>query len=224
MLERPTALLNVRGLARSASDGKQLLHPVSFAIHSGDRIVCKGSSGSGKTVLLRSIAKLDAVQGEVLWHGDPIEDQRVPIFRSQVMYLPQRPQLPEGTVREALMEPFAWQVHHPKRFSEDKALAYLQSLSKPSSMIDSRTRDLSEGESQVVALVRVMLLSPTVLLLDEPTSALDAESTLTFENVVLSWLGEAKRAIMWVTHLNEQAKRIATRRFQVKDGSVAVDV
>lgn len=218
-------LLEVRALARSSAGRSQLLHPVSFSICENNLIICQGNSGSGKTVLLRGIAKLDDHQGDVLWNGESVVNEQIPLFRTQVMYLPQRPMMPDGTVREALQEPFGWHAHREKRYDEAIAKAYFSSLSKSNDFFDAKNSNLSEGESQIVAIVRAMLLTPTVLLLDEPTSALDPELTIRFERLVLDWLDQSpRRAILWVTHLQPQANRLATRKFHVDTGTVSIDV
>lgn len=216
-------LLEVRNLARQAADGTRLLAKTSFFIHPGDKIACQGNSGSGKTVLLRALAMLDRVDGEVYWHGTPVASQQVPAYRSQVVYLQQSQQLCEGTVHDALQEPLQWKANE-LGYDQRRVIEMLERLGRASSFLDSKTVDLSGGESQIVAIVRALQLEPTILLADEPTSALDKETTIKLEQLLSDWITEKPRALVWVTHDQAQVDRIATRRFKVDAGSVHIDV
>ena len=92
-------MLEAQQISRQANDGTWLLKHVSIHIQPGDRWALSGPTGSGKTVLLRVLSLLDeADEGRLLWKGHEIPDQQVPEFRSQVVYLHQRPVLIEGTV------------------------------------------------------------------------------------------------------------------------------
>lgn len=219
-----TRLLEARDLTRQTRDGQTLLHPASFSIRQGDRIVCQGKSGAGKTVLLRALTMLDSTGGEVLLRGARVEGSETPGYRTHVMYLPQNPSLPEGTVRDALEEPFSWKANSAQVYDEERALRWLEQLERGPNFLAANTRSLSGGEAQIVAILRNLLLSPSVLLLDEPTSSLDHETTRQLENVLMCWLtNEPDRAFLWVTHDTQQANRLANRRFFLDAGYLEID-
>lgn len=213
-------LLQACGLERRAAD-RLLLNDVSIELHGGDRTAVVGPTGSGKTLLLRALALLDPLEGgQVRWHGDEVRREDVPRFRSRVIYLHQRPVLAEGTVEENLEQPFSLRVHRERRFDPDIQRVRLASLDRDESFLRKQQRDLSGGESQIVALLRAMQLDPEVLLLDEPTSALDYQSSQAVERLVASWLGEQpnQHATVWVTHDHQQAHRIAGRLLEMNSG------
>jgi len=78
---------------------------------------------------------------------------------------------------------------------------------------------MSTGERLRLALVRALMVRPKVLLLDEPTAALDAASEAAVESLISSRI-QAGVAVLWVTHDEAQAKRIARRRLVVEAGRV----
>jgi putative ABC transport system ATP-binding protein len=202
------------------ADGSRLLGAVSLAVAAGDRMALLGPSGSGKTLLLRALAMLDPLQaGEIRWHGEPVAGHRIPLFRSRVIYLHQRPALLEGTVEENLRQPFSLRIHRDKQFDEARILSLLKSVGRDDSFLAKQQRDLSGGEAQLTALLRVIQLDPEVLLLDEPTAALDAEATALVESLVTGWSGrKPNRATVWVTHNQAQARRVSTRMLQIREG------
>jgi len=216
-------MLEATGLRRLAGE-RVLLDGVSVSIQGGDRIAIVGPTGSGKTLMLRSLAKLDPLDaGEVHWQGTPVLGDDIPSFRSQVIYLHQRPALVEGTVEDNLRQPFTLRVHRDKRFNRERVAELLSSLDRDNSFLSQQQRDLSGGESQLTSLLRAIQLDPSILLLDEPTAALDAASSSMVETLVTRWFDEMPmaRATVWVTHDHEQSQRVSTSVLQIREGKLS---
>jgi putative ABC transport system ATP-binding protein len=217
-----SVLLEARSIGRFARESKNwLLRDVSLAVCGGDRLAIVGPTGSGKTLLLRSLALLDSTdEGQVLWLNGPIGPGSVPDFRRQAIYLHQRPALIEGTVEENLRRPFSYAIHAHENFDCDWVLSILARVGRGADFLARSWRDLSGGEAQIVALVRALQLRPTVLLLDEPTASLDAAAAQTIEQLVSQWhqLSNAGRAVVWVTHDREQSSRVASRFVRMDSG------
>lgn len=206
---------------RRRSGDRLLLDGVSLGVGSGDRVAIVGPTGSGKTLLLRSLAMLDPLEGgRIIWHGAEVRRHDVPGFRSRVIYLQQRPALVEGTVEQNLKQPFSFRVHSQRKFDLEVHRAWLESLNRDESFLRKQHRELSGGESQIVALLRALQLEPEVLLLDEPTSALDSHSSRAVERLLDVWLARqtARRATVWVTHDHQQAERVASRTIEMSAG------
>lgn len=210
---RAGVVLRASGLACALADGRTLWHDLQCALHAGESLAVTGPSGVGKTLLLRTLAGLrSADAGEVWFDGRGLDDWWLPGYRARVVYLAQRPGLPDGSVRDALAAPFALRVHRGQRFSPEDAVHLLAALDIQPAFLDQATDDLSGGEAQVAALVRALLIEPRVLLLDEPTAALDPERTLRVEALLRAWLtGDAQRACIWVSHDATQVARVSDR-------------
>ena len=214
-------ILAARILTRGAPlSGKNLLRDVGVELFPGDRVALQGESGAGKTVLLRALAQLDAAEGTLILNGENTLAAAIPHYRSKVLYLHQSPSFPEGSVRNALQEPFSWRVHRDKQYREANVVAMLDEFGKDLSFLDEPTANLSGGERQILALLRSIQLAPCILLLDEPTAALDANRTATFESILLKWSQQGPRAFVWVSHDQEQANRVANRFVRIAAGRI----
>jgi putative ABC transport system ATP-binding protein len=199
-----------------------LLHPADFSLHEGDRAVISGPSGSGKSVFLRALALLDPVDaGRVLWRGEPVARARVPAYRRRVAYIAQRPAMLDGSVEDNLRYPFGLKVYRDLSFDRAAAMRLAAAASRGEDFLDKRASDLSGGEAQIAALIRVLQLAPDVLLLDEPTASLDPDSAREIEALIAAWsAGEPARARIWISHDPAQARRVGDRQLTMTAGTL----
>ncbi len=223
-----SALFSARALGRRRADRQGwLLRGISVEVHAGDRVAVAGSSGAGKTLLLRAMSLLDPIdEGEVLWNDRPVANRQVNAFRSQVVYLHQRASLVEGSVEDVLRSPFLLYIHRQQQFDRDRVLDWLTALGRDAGFLSKWSGDLSGGEAQIVALLRVLQLDPAVLLLDEPTAAMDAATTHAAEQLVERWVADAanRRATVWVSHDAQKADRAAQRVIKLSDGQLVEEI
>ncbi len=221
----PHSLLHAERLRRVAEDGILLLDGVSLSLSASETVALIGPPGSGKTLLLRALAMLDALNGgDLRLGGDVITPEGVPHYRSQVIYVQQRSTLIEGTVRDNLALPFSFNSHAARSLDEDRIASRLKGLGRELAFLDRTSTDLSGGESQIVALLRAMQLNPAVLLLDEPTSSLDQQTSFQVESLLCQWMQEdGNRAMLIVTHDEAQAGRLADRIIRM-DRAQIVDI
>ncbi|SAL49228.1 ABC transporter, ATPase subunit [Caballeronia humi] len=199
-----------------------LLFATDFTLHEGDRAVITGPSGSGKSVFLRALALLDPVDaGRILWRGNPIARAGVPAYRRRVAYIAQRPAMLDGSVEDNLRYPFGLKIYRDVHFDRAAVARLASAASRGEDFLDKRASDLSGGEAQIAALIRVLQLAPDVLLLDEPTASLDPASAREIEALVDAWFAEhAGRASIWVSHDPEQARRVGARQLAMVAGKL----
>jgi putative ABC transport system ATP-binding protein len=213
---------------RDPQSGQTLLHPTRFALHAGDRVAITGPSGSGKSVFLRALALLDPLDsGHINWHGKPVERANIPRYRRNVAYIRQRPAILDGTVEDNLRYPFSLKAYRDVRFDRARAASLAAQAGRGEGFLDKRASELSGGEAQITALIRVLQLAPEVLLLDEPTASLDPESSHAIEGLVHAWFGaddvdtpagNPAHASVWVSHDPAQATRMSQRHLVMRAG------
>ncbi len=202
-----------------AFGGTWVFRGVSLTIEPGQRIALVGPSGSGKSLLLKSLALLHPFdEGRVDWFGEKVGGNRVPAFRSEVMYVPQRAPEVDGLVEEFLKVPFSFAANAAKSYDRELTLSNLKTLGRNDDFLAKPQRELSGGERQIAALIRAVLLNPKVLLLDEPTSAMDGDTASQAEQLITDWCAEdSSRSTVWVTHDIDQAARVSRTQFQMND-------
>ncbi|TFY74724.1 hypothetical protein EWM64_g9288 [Hericium alpestre] len=209
-------LLSVKNLVCSRPEGDPIFSNVSFVVNEGDICVLRARSGAGKTTLLKCLAHLNLYQGTVEYRGKQPKSYGVPIYRTHVQYIPQRPSLLPSTPRdflETLSEFHARrkQGHVDLQHAVDVASAW----GVDEELWDRAWNTLSGGEAQRLALaIGFGLHSAEILLLDEPTSALDLDTSAKVEDTLIEEVKNPDtmlKAIVWITHSEEQALRVGNR-------------
>jgi len=210
------ALLQGNDIGRKIDD-RWLWRGVSLALSPGDRLGLVGPTGTGKSLMLRSLAGLDPLdEGEITFGDRPLSAWNLPQYRSQVMYLHQRPVLFEGTVESNLKAVYQLSVYSKRHYDLERVLTVLDILKRPPEFLHKNAATLSGGESQIAAIVRALQLEPSILLLDEPTASLDPDTTKQVESAIAAWLeSDSQRACIWTSHDPEQIRRVGDNCFNL---------
>ena len=186
--------------------------PYSFAVQEHEIVGLSGESGIGKTQLLRAIVETINYRGTIVYKGNCSEEYSPSQWRRMIALVPAESQW--------------WRESVGEHFAEDVSCHFLQTL-----MVDLgfevdilswKIERLSTGERQKLALARALVLNPAVVLLDEPCSALDAHSTERVEKLLLSYKDKEDTALVWVSHDDEQLRRVTTRCYRVHHHSLEV--
>ena len=155
--------VDARGLVVELPDGRKLLGSSAFDLHRGRSTALTGPSGAGKSTLFRALAGIwPFAQGEIT--GPPLDS----------LFLPQKPYLPEGTLRRVVCYPQHPAEVGPEVLSSVIGKVGLERLIPELDLEAPWSQRLSPGEQQRVALARALLLRPSWLFMDEATSSLDA--------------------------------------------------
>lgn len=158
-------------------NGKPLLEGLSFDIASGDKLVLKGESGSGKTSLLNAmIGFVRPTSGRMLIRNEESNQNSIRGLRRQIAWLPQQINFSDYNVKEFLELPFTFSANKSIRPDREKIMKLFAFLGLKPELIESTMQEVSGGEKQRIALVSCLLLERQILLFDEPVSALDDAS------------------------------------------------
>lgn len=159
----------VNDLDLALPNGAPLLRHVALAAGPGEAVLVTGPTGSGKSTLLRAIAGI--------W---PYGKGAIRLAAGKLFFLPQKPYLPLGSLREALIYPREVADIPEARLKEVMEIVGLGAFVARLDEADNWAQRLSLGEQQRLSFARVLLAEPDLLFLDEATSALDEPSEARF--------------------------------------------
>ena len=186
--ESADGAIHIDNLSIAHSNGRIVIADTSGVVEPGEKVLITGESGSGKSTLIRALAGLWP------WGSGSIGLPR----GKRLAFVPQKPYLPMGTLRDVLLYPEA-----ESRVSDEVVVAALKrcGLSYLAKRLDEEERwdqTLSGGERQRVAFARLLIQKPDIIIMDEATSALDEDS----QNSLLGLLDEelAEATVISVGH------------------------
>jgi putative ATP-binding cassette transporter len=166
VIRRNEAEMAVEGVDLNLPDGTPLLRGVAFAPEQGAALLINGPTGAGKSTLLRAIAGL--------W---PYGRGEISLPKGGVLFVPQRPYLPLGTLAAALVYPGGDKNIRPRtKLAAVLEQVGLGALVNELDAVQDWSQRLSPGEQQRFAFARIFLTQPGLLFLDEASSALDEDS------------------------------------------------
>ena len=218
MNQSQVAAIAVEGL-RAGYGATTILHGVDFAVEPGEFIAILGSSGCGKTTLLRSIAGFNPVSGGLirLYGRDvsslPPEKRDIAmVFQSYALW-------PHMTVAENMG--YGLKLRGLGASAIKAKIETLLSLLGLDGLADRKVTQLSGGQRQRVALGRALAVDPKLLLLDEPLSNLDAKVRLALRYELKALQKKLAFTAIHVTHDREEAMTMADRIIIMDKGHIA---
>lgn len=204
-------MLEISGLSIRAGDFR--LRDVSFTLSENDHVVIVGASGAGKSLLLRAIAGLHAVDsGQIVRNGFDVTHE--PTYRRRLPLIHQQPVLfGDRTVRANLQFPLRY------RNGGNGTLEDIAERLDCASLLDRKPGSLSGGEQQRVALGRGLLTGAETLLLDEPLSALDVAARGELRSLLQDLRGHGI-SFLHVTHDYQEALALASHIGVIENGTL----
>jgi len=216
-------IIRLSHLEKSFGDNRVLLD-INFEVRRGEVISVIGSSGSGKSTMLRCINLLEEpTGGEIMYEGVNIQDKSVKLteYRSKVAMVFQQFNLFNNmTALENCIKPQMIVLKRSKEEATKIALEYIEKVGM-SAYVNARPSQLSGGQKQRIAIARALSMNPEVILFDEPTSALDPEMVGEVLSVMRD-LAKAGYTMIVVTHEMGFAREVSERVIFM-DGGVIVE-
>ncbi|MDK2885903.1 MAG: ATP-binding cassette, subfamily er 3 [Thermosipho sp. (in: thermotogales)] len=177
-----------------------VIRDVSFTIYNGEKVAIMGPNGSGKTSILKMISGTLEGQGIVKF-GHNVK----PVFLEQFVENLD----PDNTVFEEISSEMEMEPDYVIR-------AYAGRFGFKGEDVFKMVSELSGGEKQILALSKVLLKKPNLLILDEPTNHMDLETVEILENA----LKEFKGAVLLVSHDEELIRNVCNRFLAIKDRTI----
>ena len=201
------ALLEVRDLAFSYPQRGDVFSGVGFSVGAGEVVTLLGPNGAGKSTLLNCVAGLAAPHtGEVLVQGRPVGSYSTRELAKHVGYVHQQIGVSyDYTVREYLVmgaAPRVGMFSTPKAEDYERVETAIDDLNLHA-LADRAVSQLSGGERQRVAIARVIVQNPQIILFDEPTSALDFGNQIRVMRTI-KHLADSGYAVVMTTHNPDQ--------------------
>lgn len=209
-----------------SKDGEPTVNNLDLTLQPGEKVAILGKIGSGKSTMLKLAAGLyEPQQGNISLDDVDLRQIDPHFLRNQVVLLEQNPRLFLGTLRENL------DLARMDGFSTDQDLLNALARFGLIDLIRQHPRGLdmplgedglglSGGQKQMVALARMTLKDPRVVLLDEPTTGLDQTSEVYALRALAHWC--QSRTLVVVTH-RSQVLQLVNRIVVVEDGKVVLD-
>lgn len=218
-------IIQVKDLSKSYN-GQPAVRKVSFDVGEGETLCLIGTSGCGKTTLLKMLNRLiEPTEGAVFIEGKNILEQDVIRLRRRIGYVMQRGGLfPHMTVAKNIgliprLE--KWEPARIEALVND--LLTLVNLTPPDQFKHRYPLELSGGQQQRVSVARALAVSPPIILMDEPFGALDPVTRAQLQNEFIRLKRELKKTIIFVTHDLNEAFKLGDR-IAIMDKGVIVQI
>jgi polar amino acid transport system ATP-binding protein len=219
----PEAILSVKDMEKTYPGGVHAVRGISFDVNEGESVAIIGSSGSGKSTVLRCINRLiEPTKGVVRLKGEQINTPAAGInkVRSRIGMVFQSFEL---FAHLKVLDNLTLGLIHVRRMSRDEANEVAKKVLDRVDMlewIDAYPGNLSGGQKQRVAIARALAMKPEVMLFDEPTSALDPELIGSVLETIRGLADEGMTMVV-VTHEIGFARDVADRVIYLDEGVVA---
>ena len=219
----PDNVLEIDNLHKIYAGGVHAVRGISFEVNQGESVAIIGSSGSGKSTVLRCINRLiEPTDGAIYLKGDQINTPRTDInqVRSRIGMVFQSFEL---FAHLRVIDNITLGLIHVREMSRKDAEAEALEVLERVDMLDRKDAypgNLSGGQKQRVAIARALAMKPEVMLFDEPTSALDPELIGSVLKTIRSLADEGMTMVV-VTHEISFARDVADRVVYMDEGKIA---
>lgn len=201
---------------------QKILHDVSYQVKDGEFAVIIGSSGCGKTTLLKMINGLVApAQGEVIVGGENIRNCDLISLRKQIGYAVQGARLfPHLTVEDNICYVPALSEKMSREQKQCLSEEMLELVKLPAGLRKRFPAQLSGGQQQRVGIARALANRPTILLMDEPFGAVDEITRKELQQELIQLRKQMRITVVFITHDIGEAVRLADKISVMQEGRI----
>lgn len=202
-----------------------ILTDFNLEIHKGEFLTMIGSSGSGKTTVLRLInGLLTPTHGKIYIDGKDISRENQTLLRRNIGYVIQGVGLfPHMTIRKNIAYVPGLFHRHDRQRTRQAVEKLIQVVGLETDMLDRYPSELSGGQRQRVGIARALAANPKILLMDEPFGAVDEITRKMLQAEISRIHRELEVTIVFVTHDIREALSLGTRVVVMKDGHIEQD-
>lgn len=205
---------------KKAYDQTTVLNHFNLSIEQGEFITIIGTSGSGKTTILKMMNGLiQPTSGLVKVHGKNIQEQDLIQLRRHMGYVIQGSVLfPHLTVKQNIA--YVLQLEKKTKNIDQVVDQWLETVQLDSSFKDKYPHTLSGGQQQRVGIARALANQPDILLMDEPFGAVDEITRRQLQDELLKIYQQKKITILFVTHDIQEALKLGTKVLIMDQGQI----
>ena len=217
--------IEFRNVRKTYPDGTTAVEDFSLTIPSRSTTVFVGSSGCGKTTLLRMINRMvDATGGEILIDGENVSAIEPTALRRRIGYVMQNSGLlPHRTVIDNVAT-VPVLTGTPKAKAREQSMALLDRVGLDRALAKRYPAQLSGGQQQRVGVARGLAADPNILLMDEPFGAVDPIVRDELQRELLRLQRELGKTVVFVTHDIDEAFLLGTQVVILKRGGVVAQI
>lgn len=211
------ANLEVKNLTKKYNN-KTVLNNISFEVNKGEFLSILGSSGCGKTTLLKILIGIETpTNGEILKDGKMITNIDTSkrgmgiVFQNYALF-------PNMTALENVS--YALNIKYKNKAKAKEESLKMLELINMTEHLNKYPRELSGGQQQRVAIARTLVLNPDIILFDEAMSALDADNRLHLRKELKEIQKKLKTTMIYITHDQEEAFSLSDRVMILNNGNI----
>lgn len=203
-------------------DNKNIIKDLSLHINKGEFITVIGSSGCGKTTMLKMINGLNTPnEGDIFINGNNIKNENIIELRRKIGYSIQGSALfPHMTVEKNIAYVPNLINNKNKEETKKSVLRLIKTVGLEESILTRYPEQLSGGQQQRVGIARALAAKPEILLMDEPFGAVDGITRKQLQEEIIRIHKELGVTIIFITHDIKEALKLGTRVLVMDKGEI----
>ena len=200
-------------------NGQIVLEDVSFEIKEGEFVSILGSSGCGKTTLLKILIGIEKPDSGIISKDNVDITNKKPSERGMGLVFQNYALFPNMTVWNNVA--YALKAHHVAKDEIKTRVDNVLNIVGLTDFANKRPTKMSGGQQQRVAIARTLVMEPDIILFDEPMAALDADIRMSLRKELKDIQKKLNKTMIYVTHDQEEAFSMSDRIIVMNDSHIA---